>query len=103
MGHPAGLALPGVIRGRPDGFPTRKAGYQAVDFPLIRLAAAKVAGQMIAQSAMLQNARVNGARYETADTSLDDRARQLAAMARERAWIWNHDAEAEALKAAASV
>jgi len=50
-----------------------------------------------------RNARVNGARYETADTSLDDRTRQLAAMARERAWIWNHDAKAEALKAAASV
>jgi hypothetical protein len=36
-------------------------------------------------------------------TNLDDRNRQFDATARERAWIWNHDAEAEALKAAASL
>jgi salicylate hydroxylase len=50
-----------------------------------------------------RNARLNGARYDAADTDLDDRNRQLGATARERAWIWNHDAEAEALKAAASL
>ena len=50
-----------------------------------------------------RNARVNGARYDAADANLDDRNRQLDATAWERAWIWNHDAEAEALKAAASL
>ena len=50
-----------------------------------------------------RNARVNGARYDATDTNLDDRNRQLGATARERAWIWNHDAEAEALKTAASL
>jgi 2-polyprenyl-6-methoxyphenol hydroxylase-like FAD-dependent oxidoreductase len=47
-----------------------------------------------------REARVNGARYDASETDLADRNRQLAAMAQERAWIWNHDAEAEALKAA---
>jgi salicylate hydroxylase len=50
-----------------------------------------------------RNARVNGARYHAADTNPDERNRQLAAMAQERAWIWNHDAAAAALRAAASL
>jgi hypothetical protein len=38
----AALALPGVIRGRPDGFRTGKAGYQAVDFPLLALVSSQL-------------------------------------------------------------
>jgi salicylate hydroxylase len=45
--------------------------------------------------------RVNGARYDSATGDLNVRDRQLAAQPQERAWIWNYDAEAEALAAAA--
>jgi len=41
-----------------------------------------------------------GARYDAGDT---DRNRQLAAMARECTWNWKHDADAEALSAAAAL
>jgi salicylate hydroxylase len=47
-------------------------------------------------------ARVNGARYD-ASGDLAARDRQLAVERQERAWIWNYDAEAEALAAAASL
>ena len=50
-----------------------------------------------------RSARVNGARYDSAGTDLNSRDRQLAAQSQERAWIWNYDAGAEAMTAAASL
>ena len=46
-----------------------------------------------------RSSRVNGARYDAFDRDLAERDRQLAAQPQERAWIWNHDAELEALRA----
>jgi 2-polyprenyl-6-methoxyphenol hydroxylase-like FAD-dependent oxidoreductase len=43
-----------------------------------------------------RSARLNGARYDAASTDLSLRDRQLADQARDRAWIWDCDAEAEA-------
>lgn len=45
------------------------------------------------------SSRVNGARYDASACDLAERDRQLAAQPRERAWIWNHDAELEAMRA----
>jgi len=50
-----------------------------------------------------RSARVNGARYDSAGTDLNSRDRQLAAQSQERSWIWNYDAGAEAMTAAASL
>jgi salicylate hydroxylase len=49
-----------------------------------------------------RNARLNGARYDSAYADLALRDRDLAQMARERAWIWDYDAEAEAENAMAA-
>jgi salicylate hydroxylase len=50
-----------------------------------------------AHTARVQSsARRNGARYDAARNDLEDRDRQLADQARERAWMWNWDAEADA-------
>ena len=46
-----------------------------------------------------RNARLNGARYDSAYADLALRDRDLAQMASERAWIWDYDAEAEAERA----
>jgi salicylate hydroxylase len=48
-------------------------------------------------------ARFNGALYESASGDLRTRDGQLANAAQARAWIWNYDAEAEALAAADSL
>jgi salicylate hydroxylase len=48
-----------------------------------------------------RSSRVNGARYNAAADDLTDRDRQLSAQPRERAWIWNYDAELEAARASA--
>jgi len=48
------------------------------------------------------SARANGARYDASDGDLVVRDRQLAALAQERAWIWNYDAETEASTIVAS-
>lgn len=50
-----------------------------------------------------RKSRLNGARYEASSGDLRVRDRELDRQAEERAWIWNHDAEAEAAKAAASL
>jgi len=47
--------------------------------------------------------RFNGALYEAARGDLRARDGQLAAQPQARAWIWNYDAEAEALAAVASL
>jgi salicylate hydroxylase len=47
--------------------------------------------------------RSNGARYEAAGGDLTARDQALAAQYQERAWIWNHDAEAEASTAAGAL
>jgi 2-polyprenyl-6-methoxyphenol hydroxylase-like FAD-dependent oxidoreductase len=47
--------------------------------------------------------RFNGALYEAASGDLSARDGQLAAQARQRAWIWSYDAEAEASAAAKSL
>jgi salicylate hydroxylase len=43
-----------------------------------------------------RSARLNGARYDSATGDLDDRDRQLGNQARDRAWMWESDPEAEA-------
>ena len=48
-----------------------------------------------------RSARVNGARYDGSIGDLQARDRQLADQALERAWIWDHDAQAEAAGAMA--
>ncbi len=50
---------------------------------------------------MQRSSRVNGARYDAASDDLTDRDRQLSTQPEERAWIWNYDAEAEAMRALA--
>jgi len=45
-----------------------------------------------------RSSRVNGARYDAAGDDLTDRDRQLSTQPQERAWIWNYDAEAEAMR-----
>jgi salicylate hydroxylase len=47
--------------------------------------------------------RSNGAKYEAAGGDLALRDRSLAEQCKERAWIWSHDAEAEATAAAAAL
>ena len=47
--------------------------------------------------------RFNGALYDASGGDLSARDRQLSSVAQARAWIWNHDAEAKALAAAASL
>jgi len=49
------------------------------------------------------SARVNGARYDASGSDLSIRNRHLAAQPQERAWMWNYDAESEAVAAAASL
>src|SRR5262249_14258077 len=46
-----------------------------------------------------QWSRANGARYDASTEDLSDRDRQLSNQSRDRAWMWNNDAEAEALNA----
>jgi salicylate hydroxylase len=48
-----------------------------------------------------RSSRLNGARYDASDGDLADRDRQLSTQPQERAWIWNHDAERDAERAAA--
>ena len=48
-----------------------------------------------------RSSRVNGARYDASGSDLAERDRQLSAQPQERAWIWNYDAEAEAMQAVA--
>jgi salicylate hydroxylase len=48
-----------------------------------------------------RSSRVNGARYDASGSDLARRDRALATQPQERAWIWNYDAEAAALAAAA--
>jgi salicylate hydroxylase len=48
-------------------------------------------------------ARFNGALYESVDGDLRTRDGRLATAPQARAWIWNYDAEAEALAAADSL
>ena len=52
---------------------------------------------------MRPRSRVNGARYDASGSDLARRDRALAMRLQEPAWIWNYDAEAEALAAAASL
>jgi salicylate hydroxylase len=49
-----------------------------------------------------RSARLNGARYDSATGDLDDRDRQLGNQARDRAWMWESDPEAEASAAMAA-
>jgi len=49
-----------------------------------------------------RSARVNGARYDAESGDLGVRDRQLADQARDRAWIWECDAEADAAAALAT-
>ena len=46
-----------------------------------------------------RSSRINGARYDATGSDLADRDRQLSAQPQERAWIWNYDAELEAMRA----
>jgi len=46
-----------------------------------------------------RSSRVNGARYDADGDDLSDRDQQLSAQPQERAWIWSHDAELQALRA----
>jgi salicylate hydroxylase len=48
-----------------------------------------------------RGARVNGARYDATASDLSSRDRQLATQPQERAWIWDHDPEAEVTAALA--
>jgi len=48
-----------------------------------------------------RSSRVNGARYDATGDDLTARDRQLSTQPQERAWIWNYDAEAEAMRALA--
>jgi salicylate hydroxylase len=50
-----------------------------------------------------QRSRLNGARYYASGSDKSARDRALAGQVRERTWIWNYDAEAEASVAAASL
>jgi len=50
-----------------------------------------------------RSSRVNGVRYDADGGDLSDRDRQISAQPQERAWIWNHDAEREASRAAAAL
>jgi hypothetical protein len=47
--------------------------------------------------------RVSGARYDASGGDLHTRDRRLDAQPQERAWVWNYDAYAEAVVAAASL
>ena len=47
--------------------------------------------------------RFNGALYDAGSGDLGARDGQLATQSRDRAWIWNHDAEGEASRAAAAL
>jgi salicylate hydroxylase len=47
--------------------------------------------------------RVSGARYDAASGDLQARDRRLDAQRQERAWVWNYDADGEAVVAAASL
>lgn len=49
-----------------------------------------------------RSARDNGSRYDAAITDLSARDRELANQARDRAWMWDCDAEAEATAALAA-
>jgi salicylate hydroxylase len=46
-------------------------------------------------------ARANGRRYDSAVGDLALRDREMGRQASDRAWIWDHDAEAEATAALA--
>jgi salicylate hydroxylase len=46
-----------------------------------------------------RSSRSNGAYYEASATDLSERDRQLSNQARDRAWMWDADAEADALAA----
>jgi len=48
------------------------------------------------------SSRTNGARYDSAARDLSDRDRQLSNQARDRAWMWDADAEASAIAAMTS-
>jgi salicylate hydroxylase len=48
-----------------------------------------------------RSSRVNGARYDASGSDLAERDRQLSAQPQERGWIWNYDAEVEAMRAVA--
>jgi salicylate hydroxylase len=48
-----------------------------------------------------RSSRVNGARYDAKGHELSGRDQMLAAQVEERAWVWDHDAEAEAERAGA--
>ncbi|MCI0437213.1 MAG: FAD-dependent monooxygenase, partial [Gemmatimonadetes bacterium] len=50
-----------------------------------------------------RSSRISGARYDAADSDLSVRDRELASVPRERAWIWEHDVEAEAAAAVAAL
>jgi salicylate hydroxylase len=50
-----------------------------------------------------RSSRVNGARYDASGSDLAWRDKALAAQPQERAWVWNYDAEREALAVAASL
>lgn len=45
-----------------------------------------------------QWSRANGARYDAPTANVAQRDRELSNQARDRAWMWNNDAEAEALR-----
>ena len=44
-------------------------------------------------------ARINGMRYDTSGGDRESRDRHVATQPQQRAWIWDHDAEAEASRA----
>ena len=48
-----------------------------------------------------RSSRINGSRYDASGSDLAKRDRQLSAQAQERAWIWDYDAEVEAMRALA--
>jgi salicylate hydroxylase len=43
-----------------------------------------------------RSARTSGVRYDASSNDLSSRNRELGTVPRERAWIWDYDAEAEA-------
>ncbi len=47
-----------------------------------------------------QWSRANGARYDASASNLAQRDRELSNQSRDRAWMWENDAEAEALRIA---
>ncbi len=49
-----------------------------------------------------RSARINGARYDSSTGDIRTRDQQVADQAGERAWIWDHDPEAEAAAALAT-